>query len=245
MTAVVLDAFTAPRLADDLQIKARALLEPLRLQELAEAVQLIQTILELFLDGEERFVHLVLGRDVVTRGVDGDGLQLLQPLTAQWIDDADRLHLVAEELDPNRHLVLRGREDLHDVSAHPKGAPVEVVVVAGVEDLHECPEELGPRPAVAHLEANQHAVVGLPDRDRRCSSPSHDDHILSLQQRLSRPVPELVDVLVDEQILLDVGVRGGDVCLRLVVVVVADEVLDRVVRTSPSARRTAGLPGSC
>ena len=43
-------------------------------------------------------------------------------------------------------------------------------------------------------------------------------------------MPELVDVLVDEQILLDVGVRGGDVCLRLVVVVVADEVLDRVVR---------------
>ena len=65
---------------------------------------------------------------------------------------------------------------------------------------------------------------------------------LRVQQRMGRRVPELVDVLVDEQILLDVGVRGGDVCLRLVVVVVADEVLDRVVREQAlPARRTAGL----
>ena len=39
-----------------------------------------------------------------------------------------------------------------------------------------------------------------------------------------------VDLLVDRRVLLDVEVLGGDVGLGLVVVVVGDEVLDRVVR---------------
>jgi hypothetical protein len=53
---------------------------------------------------------------------------------------------------------------------------------------------------------------------------------LALQQRLGRRQPHLLDVLVDRAVLVDEGVRRGDVGLGLVVVVVADEVLDRVVR---------------
>ena len=43
-------------------------------------------------------------------------------------------------------------------------------------------------------------------------------------------MPELVELLVDVRVLLDVGVGARHVGLGLVVVVVADEVLDRVVR---------------
>ena len=50
------------------------------------------------------------------------------------------------------------------------------------------------------------------------------------QQRSRGRVPELVQFVVDVRILLDVGVGARDVGLRLVVVVVADEVLDGVVR---------------
>jgi hypothetical protein len=42
-------------------------------------------------------------------------------------------------------------------------------------------------------------------------------------------VPQPLDLVVDRGVLLDVGVGGGDVGLGLVVVVVADEVLDGVV----------------
>ena len=41
---------------------------------------------------------------------------------------------------------------------------------------------------------------------------------------------QALHVVVDGRILLDVGVRLRDVCLRLVVVVVRHEVLHRVVR---------------
>ena len=51
-----------------------------------------------------------------------------------------------------------------------------------------------------------------------------------LEQRLGRREPHLLDVLVDRGVLLDVGVGRRHVGLGLVVVVVGDEVLDRVVR---------------
>ena len=49
------------------------------------------------------------------------------------------------------------------------------------------------------------------------------------QQRVGRRVPQPLDLVVDRGVLLDVGVRLRDVGLGLVVVVVGDEVLDRVV----------------
>jgi len=55
-------------------------------------------------------------------------------------------------------------------------------------------------------------------------------HVAPRQQVLRCRVPHAVDLLVAARVLLDVRVGPSDVGLRLVVVVVADEVLDRVVR---------------
>ena len=57
----------------------------------------------------------------------------------------------------------------------------------------------------------------------------HDD-VASDKQRVGRGVAESLDLGVDRRVLLDEGVGLRDVGLRLVVVVVAHEVLDRVVR---------------
>ena len=56
-----------------------------------------------------------------------------------------------------------------------------------------------------------------------------DDRVAALEQRLGRREPHLLDVLVDARVLLDVEVARRDVGLGLVVVVVGDEVLDRVL----------------
>ena len=54
-------------------------------------------------------------------------------------------------------------------------------------------------------------------------------HVAALEQRLGGAQAEAVDLLVDAGLLLDVGVGLRNVGLGLVVVVVGDEVLDRVV----------------
>ena len=55
------------------------------------------------------------------------------------------------------------------------------------------------------------------------------DHVAPGEQGVGRRVPQPLDLVVDRGVLLDVGVGLRDVGLGLVVVVVGDEVLDRVV----------------
>ena len=80
------------------------------------------------------------------------------------------------------------------------------------------------------MQRQHHLVVALrraqavDARDRR-----DDDDVAPLEERTRRAVALLIDLVVDRRILLDVGVRRGDVGLRLVEVVVADEVADVVV----------------
>ena len=57
-----------------------------------------------------------------------------------------------------------------------------------------------------------------------------DDDVAPAEQRVGRGVPQPLDLGVDRRVLLDEGVGLRDVGLGLVVVVVGDEVLDRVVR---------------
>ena len=57
----------------------------------------------------------------------------------------------------------------------------------------------------------------------------HHDDVAPGEQGQRGRVAQPVDLVVDRRVLLDVGVARGDVGLGLVVVVVADEVLDPVV----------------
>ncbi len=72
-------------------------------------------------------------------------------------------------------------------------------------------------------------ILGLPDtvdtRHRR-----HDNHIPTTgHQRRGSAEPQLLNVLIHGEVLLDIGVRGRDKCLGLVVVVIRDEIFDEVI----------------
>ena len=43
-------------------------------------------------------------------------------------------------------------------------------------------------------------------------------------------MPHLIDFLVDLSVLLDIGVRGGNISLGLVIVIIADEEFDGILR---------------
>ena len=120
--------------------------------------------------------------------------------------------------------------DLDDVAADPERAASEVVIVALVLNLDELAEHLVARDPLPALEGQQHAVIGF--RRAQAVDARHagdDDHVAALEQRSGRGQAHPVDLVVDRRFLLDVRVGGGNVGLGLVVVVVADEVLDRVL----------------
>ena len=124
---------------------------------------------------------------------------------------------------------------LDDVAPDAERAAGKVVVVALVLDFHQLAEHLIAVDLLPLLEREQHAVVGLgrPEAvDARHAGD--DDHVAAFEERPGRGQPHAIDLVVDRRFLLDVRVGRRHVRLGLVVVVVADEVLDRVVGKEPA-----------
>src|SRR5215208_2656890 len=119
---------------------------------------------------------------------------------------------------------------LQHVATYPEVAPVELEVVPGVLDLDEIPQHVVEVIETALLQKDHLRTVFLGTSETVDSGDArYHDHVPAGEQRARRRVPQAVDVLVDLGVLLDEGVRARDVSLGLVVVVVADEVLDGVV----------------
>ena len=153
----------------------------------------------------------------------------LQRLAGQRIERDQLVHLVAEQLDPDADLFVRGI-DVHDVAPHAERPAAEVVVVSLVLDLDELAEDLVAPDRLPALERQHHAVIrlGRPEAvDARHAGD--DDDVAALEERPGGRQPHAVDLLVDRRLFLDVRVGRRHVGFRLVVVVVADEVLDRVL----------------
>jgi hypothetical protein len=155
-----------------------------------------------------------------------------------------RVDLVAEELDPDRAVpVVAGK--ISTTSPAPgrcRGGSRALRWYWISTSAAAARPGRSPRPCAG----DRHAAVGVRAiRGRRCRrrwprSPRR-------RRSRARPWPSAhaVDLVVDRGVLLDVGVAAGDVGLGLVVVVVADEVLDRVLGEEVPELGRAGRPASC
>jgi hypothetical protein len=173
----------------------------------------------------------LLGRHEMRARIDRPARHFARDLAGQGVEQRQRLDGLIEQLYTQRLAVRLGGEDVDDIAAHPERALGEIHFVARVLHVGEATQEF---PLVEDLAANEvqhHGEIGLrvaeavDGGDRR-----DDDRVAALEQRLGGRQPHLLDVLVDRGVLLDVGVARGHIGLGLVVVVVRDEVLDRVVR---------------
>ena len=148
----------------------------------------------------------------------------------QRVDLRDLLDLIAEERHPDRPLLLVRGKDLHHVAPHAERTSREIVVVPLVLDVHQTAEQIVPVDLGSRLDRDQ-AAPGIPAGSQVVDAGDgrHDDRVPPGQDRAGGRVAHLVDLVVDPGVFLDVRVRGRDVRLRLVVVVVADEVLHGVL----------------
>ena len=203
--------------------------QPLGLEQLARRLQLGQALAELGLDRRDGPPHGLVAGPVVRGGEDDELVDVLAGVAGQGVEAPDPLHLVPEQLDAHR-LLLVDRMQLDGVAPHPEMAAGEHGVVAVVVQVHQLAQQV----ALVHGVAGPHrhdplAVLlgrtqAVDARHRR-----HHDDVAAQQQARGGGVAQPVDLVVDRRVLLDVGVRGRQVRLGLVVVVVRDEVLDPVV----------------
>ena len=186
-------------------------------------------LLELGLDLDHRVLDRLLLGHVVGGGPDRDVVDLVEDLAGERVEVGDRLDLVAEQLHPVGRLGVGG-EDLHHLALDPEGAAGQRRVVALVLHADELAEDRLAVDPLADLEQHHLIPVQLRRADPvDAGDRGDDDHVAAREQRGGRRVAQAVDLVVDRRVLFDVEVLGGNVGLGLVVVVVADEVLDRGV----------------
>ena len=151
-------------------------------------------------------------------------------LARRHVELDDALHLVAEHLDAHAAVVVARREDLDHIAAHAEPSALEGNIVALVADRDELLQNRFARNRLPLVHGEHHLMIAL--RRAETVDTGHardDDDIAPLEQRTGRGVTQLINLVVDGSILLDVGVRLGNVGFGLVVVVVADEVADVIV----------------
>ncbi len=228
---VILDAGAGTGGLDHLEIEQRALFQPLCFQELALAAEPVEPRAHLFAHALDRLCERRTRCHIMRIGVDFDRIELGSFLPRQRIEFEDRIHLVAEQGDaPGTVLVMR-RENVDDVAAHPEAAARESLVVAAILQRHQPRQQLGALHALAARNPERHAGIGLHGADAvDAGHRRDDDDVIALQDRARRRMAHPVDLFVYGRILLDIGVRARDIGFRLVVIVIGDEIFDRVFR---------------
>ncbi len=150
------------------------------------------------------------------------------------VDLGDAVDLVAEHLESNRVVLVCGKH-LDDVASHAEVASLEIIVPAGKLHLDKAAQDIIAPDLLAFFQEEEHAVISF----RRTQAvdagdAGDDDAVTPFEERTGRGVSQAVNLVIDERVLFDVGIRGCDVGFRLVIIVVGNEILHRVFREEPS-----------
>ncbi len=227
---VVLDAVADAGRLEHLEVEVGALFQALGLEQLALVHELVEALFQLDADLLDGLPERRLGRDVVAVGVDADAVHAAGALARERVELGDALELLAEEREAPGAVFQVGGPELEPVAADAEGAALERGVVAAVLLGDEVGHDLALVVVVAGDQVLGHGAVGLDRADAvDARDRGDDDHVVAFEERPGGRVAHPVDLFVDLRLLLDVGVRARHVGLGLVVVVVGDEVLDRVV----------------
>ena len=228
---VVLDAGAEACLPQHLDVEVGPLRDALGFNQLVLPLEEAHSLFQLFLDIVTGGLYLVHGHHVVGGREDGDVTQHRVHPAGEGLHLGDAVDFVPEELNPDEVVPALGRVYLYDVPVHPKAPSVHVHLVAGVLDVHQLPQHLV---AVLHhpgAQGDHHALVFFRAAQAvDAGHAGHHHHVPALCQGDRGGKTELLYLVVDGGVLGDVGVGGGHVGFRLVVVVVGHKIFYRVLR---------------
>ena len=126
---------------------------------------------------------------------------------------------------------MLGREDINRVAAHAKFAACEFQIIALVLHPHQLGDGFTLRDFVARAQdkTHFHITLGRADAVNR-TDRGHDDGVAPLQHAFGGRQAHLLNLLVDRRVFFNEQIALRHIGLGLVVVVIADEILDGVIR---------------
>ena len=227
---IILDAVAKAQLAQHFQIVAGPLLQALSLEKLSLRAKERQTLRELGFDGGDGAVSLKPARDEMLGGIDPLAGQSLDLGSGQRIEFDQRGNDAVFQRRAQRRFHV-SRKNIDDPAFHSELAARELDLVPLIMDVDKLPDQAVAAHFPSHFERDRPVGVGVGRADViDTRDGGDDDDVAPGEQRARRFQAQAVDAVVDRGIFFDVGVRGGDVGLGLVVVVVGDEKLNGVFR---------------
>ena len=183
---VVFNPVAVANLPDHLEVEHRPLVQALRFQHLATALEVPAPFFEFGLDGDDRLLQTLPAGDEVRLGKHGRAFMTPQRLPRERVERGEFVDLIPEQSDPQRELFVRWIH-LDDVAADPERAARELVVVALVLNLNQLAQDLIAIDPLALLDRHHQAVVGV----RRAQAvdardAGHDDHVAAFEERTRR-----------------------------------------------------------
>ena len=228
---VVLDALGETDLRHHFQVEAGALFQALLFDQFIFLAEELEAFAQLVLDGFHGAQHGGAGRHIVRTRVHGEAGDFLPHAARQRVEQLDRFDLVVEHFQAHGQFRMLGGEDVDGVAAHAEGAAAEVDLVARVLHLDQARDDVALADPVLHAQGQNHLVVFVRIADTVDGRDGgDDDDVAPLHQRLGARQAHLLDMLVDRRVLFDEQVALRHVGFGLVVIVVADEVFDRILR---------------
>ena len=152
-------------------------------------------------------------------------------LPRDGVDFGQAFNLISPKLHTQQVLALVGRENFQHVASHPELVSGEIDVVSLILNAHQAAQHLV-APDFLPL-AQRHGQLGIllgVAQAVNAGHRRHDDDVPTLKKGRRGGVPQLVELLVDGGVLFNKGVGRGNIGLRLIVVIVGDEIFHRIVR---------------
>ena len=231
VAGVIFNPVAVPQFQHHFQVIAGALLQALRLHQPFLFAQQGQAFLEFHRNGLCRIENHLTGRHVMRLRVDSDPLEPSQDLTGQRIEYTQGFHFLVEQFNPDRTGLLVAGEDIDNVATNPVSSAAQLHVIATVLHFSQAPQDGSLIDHFAARQVQHHTqVLGGIAKSIDCRYGRHDDGVRPLQQRLCCRQTHLLNVLVYRGVFFNVGIRGRHVGFGLVVVVIGNEVFNRIFR---------------
>ena len=228
---IVLDPGTITQFLNHLQVVFDALFEPPGLGRLTDRLEKLALFPQIELDHPDRLLDAFARRHEQIGRVNDHAFERFEPLSGHRIDQADHLDLVIEENHPIALLAVSG-ENIDRIAVYTERGRPEIVLAAGVERIDQRVQQFVATDHIADFQLDRRGmeVLGIADPVYARHARYDDDVVTAAQQRRSGAEPHFLDPFVDRQILFDKSVRRRQVSLGLVIVVIRDEIFDRILR---------------
>ena len=161
----------------------------------------------------------------------GNMLQNGMQLPCQGIHLGNPVDFVSEKFHPDQIVSALGRINLHTVPSHPETAAAQIHVIPVILYINQFPQNLVPFLYHTGPQGYDHIFIFIRAAQAvNTGNTGHYNNILALRKRCRSGQSQFVNLIIDGGILGNIGIRRRHIGFRLIIIVIAHEILHRILR---------------